>query len=434
MNINVVINRLFAISLLWLLLEGIFRKWLLPSLTVQLFAIKYVLFTLIYIIFFVHYPFIPKTKKPFQFFILLFTVYCGFQLFNNPFNAPALVTAFGYINYLFFIPLLLIVPYYFSSIEKIERFIKILAWVSLPIFILGAVQYFLPDDHVLNHFANDDQKINRVSTFTRSMSVFTFVKIYTVYLLITITIFYAYIFYLLKKGRNILFYVFLIIFGILNIFMTGSRLPVVLSLVYLIIISFYIFFKISNLRKTILISFITGNILLLLLYNYNSLFNSAITAFLNRVEFTESVAAKGVEGYGAKDRAIDRVDAFKYADEAGWLGFGIGTTYQGTGFFLTTKRPELKFEEEGERVVLELGIIGGVLIILIRLAIAAFSFFWLYKTKDSSFFLLLLPLVLILSPPILFINETTFNYFDNFSYWFSFGLILSLKKLYHKTS
>lgn len=429
-NLKNIYSKLFVVSLIWLLLEGVFRKWLLPSLTVQLFVVKYALFGLTYLTFFIYAPQLPKTKKPFQFIMTIFIIYCAFQFFNTYLNPPFLVTAFGYINFLFFIPLLLVVPTYFNSIEKIEKFIKYLAWLSIPIFILGAIQYFLPDDHFLNAFANDEQKIARVSTFTRSISVFTFVKIYNVYLLASITIFYTYIFYRLKHNKKSSLYIFLVIFGILNMFMTGSRLPTILLLINISFVSFFIFLKINRLRKTIFIYFILGNVLLFLLYNFNNSFNSAIGAFINRVEFIEEVADKGVEGYSAKERTINRLDAFNYADEAGWFGFGIGTTYQGTGFFLSTKRPEIKYEEEGERIVLELGILGGIIVLLLRIGLLLYAVKTLLSIKQINYALLIIPFVLLIAPPVIFFNETTFNYFDNFVYWLAIGLIFSLKNIY----
>lgn len=433
LNTNKTFEYLFIISLLWLLIEGIFRKWLLPSLTVQLFAVKYLFFVLLYAVYFIRKPHLAKATKSFQVFIILFIGWCGLQITNTFLDPPLLVTFFGYVNYLFFIPLFIIAQDYFTSIEKIEKFIKIVAKITIPIYIIGVIQYYLPEDHFLNSLANDQQKFAKVSTHIRSNSIFTFVKGYNSYLLFIIPIFFSYLFVLLQKGKKTFFIALMIAFGALNMLMTGSRLPTFLAGIFIIIIIGYIFFQIHQLRKSILIILVAGFLTSICVYSFSSTFKTALDGFVNRYEYAENVAETRIASYGAKNRLIDRLDIFKFSEEAGLMGFGIGTTYQGTGFYLTKKRFEIKFEEEGERLVLEIGVIGGALAILMRFFIFLYSFLLLFRVKKVSFSLLMLPFIMQLVPPLFFLNSITFSYYDNFIYWFSFGLILSLEKTYYKS-
>ncbi|MCB9173546.1 MAG: hypothetical protein H6589_02980 [Flavobacteriales bacterium] len=211
--------------------------------------------------------------------------------------------------------------------------------------------------------------------------------------------------------------------------MSGSRLPLALMFLFFLFITAFLFVKVPILRKNVIVSIIVGIILTTILYNVSDTFNTAISAFLKRAEIVEQVAEKGREGYGARDRTLNRINLFKYANEAGWLGFGIGTTYQGTGMVLSNYRTDLPFEEEGERIVLELGIIGGILLILLRWSIFLFALLTFLNTKIVSIALLKIALLLAILPPIFFLNNTTFNYFDGFSYWFSFALILALNHI-----
>jgi hypothetical protein len=419
-------NKLFALSLLWLLLEGIFRKWFFPGFSSQLFAVKYALFGLLYVWYYIQSPRVPKGKQLYQTFLFLFVLWCVFQAFNNPLNAPVLVTVFGYINYLFFVPLIAIVPAFFNNIEKYERFVNILAWISIPIYILGTIQYFLPVDHFLNSLVNEEQKFAKVATYTRSLSIFTFVKIYNVYLLFSLSVFFAYLFKRVISGKKILLWAGIIFLGILNMFMTGSRLPTGLMFLFFLLITIYIFFYIPGLRKSIVIIALVGFISSVLLYNFYGTFQIAVDSFMRRAEIVEE-KAELVEHWSTRQRIANRIDIFKQADKAGMLGLGIGTTYQGTGMYVTLKRPDISFEEEGERVVLEIGIVGGALLWLVRIFIFLSSLKILLNTRRIDKALLILPLVLYIMPPALFLNNTTFNYFDGFSYWFTFGLILSLK-------
>lgn len=431
-NLTKWFNFFFVSALLWLLLEGVFRKWLLPSLATPLFAIKYVLFGLTYLTYFISKPYLPKIRYLFQLILVLFLVYTAIHTIYNPLKVSLLVTIFGYINYFFFVPLIMVVPTYFNSFEKIEQFINWMVWLAIPMLILGIIQYYSPPDSFINTMVNEEQKLTAIGEFTRIVSVFTFVKIFNVYLLFLSTLLIGNIYYRLKNRKDVLIQLFVLFLAVLNMFMTASRLPLGLMLLFIGLISIYIFLNISTLRKTIVFSIFLGIVLFLSLYFISDTYKTAIDKFIFRTEMIETVAEKGVEGYSYTERINERITAFKYSKEAGWFGFGIGTTYQGTGMVLVNHREDVPFEEEGERIVLELGIIGGILILLLRWSIATIALFWLTKIKSINITIFILPLILLILPPILFLNNTTFNYLDSFTYWFAFGLIISLKKLYIK--
>lgn len=426
-----IIYILFIFSIIWIIVDGVFRKWVFPELSSEIFALKYIFFGFTYLLFLLKTNFhTPKINHFYQLAIAFLVIWCFTFLFHSAFPTSALVKIFGLICYLFFIPLLLIVPYYFNSIRRIENMITFLGIISIPIFFIGIMQYFLPTDDILNYLPSKDQKFNQVAEFTRSISIFSFVKVYNVYLLFTITTFTGYIFYLINKGKNSWFYIVLIVFGVLNQFMTGSRLPVAITATFTLLIIIFIFFQIKNLRKSILVTVIFGLGLSFFAYNFSTTMKTAVDAFFARAEFVEKVADKGVKNYSAKDRTIDRLTIFKFGDAAGLTGFGIGTTYAGTGGVLSNYRSDLAYEEEGERNVLEIGVIGGILLILLRLTILIHSVTILIKIKDINFALLTLPFVLYLIPPLFFLNNTTFDHFDGYSYWFSFGMVLAISKIY----
>lgn len=430
LNLGHTTKWLLYTSLVWIIIDGVFRKWVFPELSSEIFAIKYLLFGVTYLLFFLRTNFyIPKINHIYQLSIVLLVIWCFTFLFHSSFPTSALVKIFGLICYLFFIPLLLIVPHYFNSIKRIENIIKFLGIISIPIFIIGIMQYFLPTDDILNYLPSKEQKFNQVAQFTRSISIFSFVKVYNVYLLFVLTVFTSYIFYLINKGKSSWFYIVLLIFGVLNQFMTGSRLPVVITAIFTLLIIIFIFLQIKNLRKSILVTIIFGIGLSFIVYSFSTTMKTAVDAFFARAEFVEKIADKGVKNYSAKDRTIDRLTIFKFGEAAGLTGFGIGTTYAGTGGVLSNYRSDLNYEEEGERNVLEIGVIGGVLLILLRLTILLYSFATLIKIRDINLALLTLPFVLYLIPPLFFLNNTTFDHFDGFSYWFSFGLIIAISKI-----
>lgn len=413
-----------------MILEGPFRKWFLPNLSSPIFAIKYILFGLTYTWYFINNPRISKINYSYQLIITILIIYSSLHLIYNPFNTSTLVVAMGFINYFFFIPLIIMTPAFFNSIERLIKFLKWLMIISIPIFILGIIQYFLPPDDILNKLVNEDQLFNKVGVYTRSMSVFTFVKTYNVYLLFTLTLLFSYLFYRIKNNLSIWLLTTVLLLGILNMFMTSSRLPIGLLSINFLLIIFFSFLFIPKLRKSLTIFLVFASILFLSIYNLSSTYKIAVDAFFTRATIIETVAErKNLENYKATDRLTDRITAFKYSNESGLFGFGIGTTYQGTGMVLSNYRTDLPFEEEGERIVLELGIIGGILLILLRWSIFLFALLSFLNTKKVSITLLKIALLLVILPPIFFLNNPTFNYFDGFSYWFSFALILALNHI-----
>ncbi|MBL4593615.1 MAG: hypothetical protein JKX68_07360 [Flavobacteriales bacterium] len=343
-----------------------------------------------------------------------------------------IVGVIGLTVHLIFLPITLINQFLFKDLKAIEILSKILTYISFPICILGMIQFYLPTDDVLNGFVNDEQLISRVDGFTRISSIFSFVKIFNAYLLFTITFLTGVILNKLVKSKSILLEAIVIMLLIISMFMTGSRLPIGLMLFNIFAIGIYAFLNFSNLRKTVLVIAVLGLTSLLGLYFTTDLFNDPVDATLARIEKAESRHRGESTGYtDVKLRLEDRLDIFKFSEQAGWFGYGIGMAYQGSQGFINKPIP-FYFEEEGERVVLELGILGGILMILMRLSLFIFALQILRWCKSIEIKLLILPLVLYMLPSIIAIQNITFSYMENFIYYFTFGLVIALYKIHQK--
>ena len=430
LNLGSNFRKLFIISLIWLLLEGIFRKWFFYSFAGPIFYIKYILFGLTYFLYFLNYFSLPPVRKIYQYFILIFVLICFFGLLNNKLNNPIIVGLIGVTVHLLFIPVIHLNQFLFINLKSINVFSKILAYISIPICILGMIQFYLPVDHILNGFTNDDQLISRVGGFTRISSIFSFVKIYNAYLLFSVTFLGVVLLNKLLNSERILIYVLSIVLLIINMFMTGSRLPLMLMGFNFIIIGIYAFISFNTLRKTVFVTFLFGFISIIFLYMTTSLVKDPIDATIWRFEKAESRHRTESTGYtDIQLRMEDRLDIFKFSNEASWFGYGIGMTYQGAKSLIKNPIP-FYFEEEGERLVLELGVIGGTIVLLMRLMFFIFAFGFLKNCKSVEIKLFLLALTLLITPPLLTMQMTTFSYLENFFYYFSFGLIIALYKIY----
>jgi len=430
LNLNITYKYLFIISILWLLLDGILRKWFLFQFAGPLFYVKYILFGLSYASFILSKNSIPKVRYIYQYFIILFILICFLGVLNNKLENPSIVGIVGLIVHIYFMPIIHLNQFIFKNLNAIDTLSKVIAYLSIPICILGMVQFYLPTDHIINGFTNEAQLITRVGDFTRISSVFSFVKIYNAYLLFCITFLTVVILNkLLQNKKSILLNIILILL-IINMFMTGSRLPLVLMFMNLFIIGIYVLISFPSLRKTVSVVTILAVMFITTLYLTTSLVADPIDATIGRFEQAESRHKTESTGYtDVQLRMTDRLDIFKFSESAGFFGYGIGTTYQGNAAVIKDPIP-FYFEEEGERIVLEIGIIGGIILILMRLSILFFAFKILKWCKSVEIKLLLLGLIVYIIPPVLTIKMTTYSYLENFFYYFAIGLIIALYKIH----
>ena len=258
LNSHKAFNWFYILSLIWIITDGIPRKWFLYELAGVLFFVKYILFSTTYLLLFIASFNIPRPKYSYQFFLSLFILVCFLGLFTNKLNNPLTVSLIGLVIHLAFLPLIHINQFFFNSIDKILKLAKIIALISIPIGILGAIQYYLPVDHPLNGLANDEQLISRADGFTRISSIFSFLKIYNAYLLFCTTFLLGVILIKILRNESVLLYTISIIVLIANMFMTASRLPIILMGINIALFVTYVFFNFSNLRKTITVFFLSG--------------------------------------------------------------------------------------------------------------------------------------------------------------------------------
>lgn len=363
----------------------------------------------------------------YQIMILFYITWSIISLFNTRLHPSFFVGIMGIVMHLFFIPLTQLPSITFNTLKKINNLIKYLSYLSIPICILGIVQYYLPEDDILNRFVNENQKITKVGNFIRITSIFTFVKIYSAYLVFATTLLTAFIFNQLTKRKHLIIHVVSYFLLLINIVMTASRLPIGIIIFNVIFINTYLFLNYSFLKKSVIVVSISIGLAIITSYNIFDVVNKPIDSFILRTERVESRS----ETSSSEARISDRLNIFKFSDVAGLWGYGIGTTYQGAENYLTEKIP-VYFEEEGERIVLELGTLGGIIVLLLRLSIFTYSYKLFKGTKNHQLKLINLSLLLLIFPSTIMLNDVFFNYIENFVYWFSFGLIIAISNIDYK--
>lgn len=411
-----------------MLAEGAIRKWILPELGQVLFAMKYILMLLSASFYFLSVRSVPNVKHVYQVLITILVMWCFYSAFISRIDVGITVTLVGLLIYLCFIPLIVLTVDFVRTKGQFLDYINKMLLISIPIYILGFVQYYLPPDHFLNTFVNEEQLITRVAEFTRVISVFTFVKVYNVYLLFSLSLFAAMIFVKIRRGKPIWLDAGVLLLGAVNMIMTASRLPIFMLGFILVSVLGYVFYRYVSLRKTVAVIGFSAIIVGVVAYNTLERVRQPVDALIFRIETVEQVEERGIKESGMWSRAQDRLDIFKFSDLAGYDGYGIGTTYQGTGQVLKRYISEY-FEEEGERVVLELGYVGGAIIWLLRISLLVFCATRTVLKTDEELKIFMFVLTLYQLPSALFLGNTTFNYLDGFTYWLSIGLIIAMDRM-----
>ena len=132
----------------YMILEGVLRKWFFPIFSNEIYFIKDILLIIIYALALKqNLIFNTKYSKIFVFIILLISLY-GF--FGYEFNKNGIVSYFlGLRSYWLYLPLTLIVINVFDKNDLI-KFFKLNLYFVLPYFVLIILQAKLPESSILN--------------------------------------------------------------------------------------------------------------------------------------------------------------------------------------------------------------------------------------------------------------------------------------------
>lgn len=418
----------FYFFFLWLLLEGIFRKWILPSnLSTPAFFVKHLILVGPYFYLFTRGLRITKRDYPFLGLLLCYLAWGLFEAFNFRATSDFRVQVLGLITHFWFLPLIFLVPMVFNTEEKILKFFKVIAYASLAIFILGVIQYFSPLSSIINQYAPSevagDKVVATVGQYARITGVFSYIAPYNTYMgFALLVILYLVLIGRLTKSETPVFYAALLL-GVVNLIMTGSRAPIAVFIIQAVLFLFVIFHfkgKVKKIKKKVLVRFALVIPLLLFILLYTDKGNAALTALLDRATSAGDTTSRIVRVY---------TTPFHFVRPAGLIGYGIGTAYQGSKALVDDWGDMPRdFEEEWGRVLLELGLVGFVIAMLIR-AYAIFYSWKIFKNTKSHGLKLLALLVFLHQLPILIGRNIVFSYIDNIIYWFLIGLLVAVNRI-----
>ncbi len=211
---------------LWILIEGMLRKWVVPALATPIFFFKYVIIGYLLAYFVLHRVKVLKNHFPYIGILFFYIIYCFLELFNMDVTDKLSVGAVGIAVHLGFIPLAFFIPQVITRPQQYSKLIRTVAWISLPIFVLGIIQYFSPQGSFINRYVADDMKIAMVGSHVRIATVFSYLAGHGVYLIFVMPFLFIYITTKFDPDKSKLLVIVTFMLGLLNLLMTGSRGPV----------------------------------------------------------------------------------------------------------------------------------------------------------------------------------------------------------------
>lgn len=355
------ITNFLRFFLLFSVLSGAIRKWLLPNNSVGNVIL---LIQLIIPFYFGVFTFNKKIVSPFKKYKLLI-IYLGllFLLAINPMNLTLFHGLFGIILYLGFWFMILFYTanrQYFET-NKLTTLAIILGSIEV---VLGFVQYNMPESHFINKYADPSQvqSIATVGQRVRIAGTFSFLGGMSSFL-----IFYAFLLWvMLRKGYNKQLIIVLLIAGFAISFMTGSRGTVFSFIIILSVMIISEFRNSGALRKLLLQAFLFSVFVASISYFLGDRFGIGKQIEIAWENFDNRVQSNRMNGEENRRVLEPILGVINFHGEYPVVGVGLGASYQGATALFGSSRYVQEFgyyEGEWERIILE----GGFVLFIFRI-------------------------------------------------------------------
>jgi hypothetical protein len=387
---------LLLLYFILLIYDGALRKWLFPTYEKYIFFIKDFVFLSmlalsLYLLRTRKTLALPKWLKA----VMLIYAFCVVANAINP-NLPSLlIGGLGIKLHLMHMLLVLMLGILY---EKIEGFIKdvtkILPILIIPVCLIGFAQVYAPQDSILNQAVRGGlNSVPNMRDLTRASGTFSYVTGFGAFLIAAFSI--ALASNIPTKFKiNISLIVLIIVISSLPT--NGSR-AVLMSAAGIGVLTIVgvIWKKLLEPKVAVkILSYLGVAITLVIIANPDP-WQALLHRFLTSYHLPGETARfhSGI------------TNAFSFFSTAGLYGFGTGSASQLAPFLVSNVHPyswlpptvaQIGFEEESGRVVLELGVIGWISSMLMRITFLYYSVHLILKAQLSTSIL-----VGIVSTPIL---------------------------------
>lgn len=354
---------LFAVLIV---LQGALRKWWLPGLSTPLYVAKDVALMGALVLYGVRHGFhfarplrgtlLPVLWGGFAFIVLL-------QVFNP--NFPSLAgSAMGARAYMMYTPLLILMPMLLEQVERPERWmVGIGLGVIVPVLLLGIYQYNQPIDAWINQYVLEDQQLASVAGRPRITGTFSYIGGMGAFLSFSVMLSGAILLAGLRYSHRLYTYLGAGLLGLSLVVapMSGSRGVVLGVLVPLPLVLYAVFKSRRGLSVAATITVLT--LIGVLLISESPWASQGWDALQQRMETASD-----------RDTRIQSIlmDPIYKLGIGGVLGYGAGATHQAAGALAPGGRVNVGVHYEGElgRVIIELGVVGALLFLLLKVWLA----------------------------------------------------------------
>ena len=409
-----------------LVLEGALRKWVLPQASDMMYFLKDIILLGAYIKYFVF----TKSDSRYSiksgiinYLVFLVAGWCLFQSFNSSLGSP-LVGLFGLRSYIFYIPLMWMVPTLFESEEELYKYLRSYLLLAIPVCLLGIAQFYSPASSPINTYAPG--VIKSVATFgnentVRVTGTFSFISGFSLYLIVCFGLLIPIILNKPSWRWRWIFIIELLLVSV-NLLMTGSRTSVISAVLFLLGYLAVQGLKLPSRTLNLLSKFFVPAIIVVIAALI--WFRPAVEAYWYRSSKTHDVS------YRVTSSLIEPFEFMKYKELD---GYGTGATHQGSAMLRRAldlppgEKISVYHEAEMGRIALELGPFGFLFWYGLRvsLAIALLHTFWKLKRP----FLRQLGLAAFLIQAIQISGLLVFHHTFLVHYWFLSGFIFLLPRL-----
>ena len=446
------LKKIIIFFYIYMIIEGMLRKWFLPFLNKEIYFLKD--FFLIFIYLYAYkYNFLLKRKIS-KFLLFLIITSLIFGSIGYSFNKLDILSfILGSRSYWLFAPLFLIIIHV-CSFEDAKKFVRINLYFIFPYYILVILQSYFPVDTFINSGYN-----SIVQTPDRPSAYFTYITQNTYYFLFLLSCFYSHsltqkfinkkkfifliilnfllmgVMILLKSRACYVFGVAIIIYSLYITLVTREELNLKIKKLLIILIITPVSFGINSSlfedqykksvkrintdtwQKTALI---TNSPSIQLDFPNINLFN------LNMLEI-KSIRIN-LRDFCSRNSSVCRViNEFYYItsiNNTSKFGEGIGAGNSVVTYLKKDKRFVLG-EAENHRILGELGYLYGNMFILLKYLIVIYLnliFLFTGRVRNKLFYF---PLLVFVSVSFLIGPITYTTSFISFICWFSLGLLIS---------
>lgn len=366
-------RKLIYLYLIYVVIEGALRKWVLPEYSNALFVLKDLILAAAVIMLVMSEDFKnkhflnPNETIIWQAWVFLFCALAAVSGFS-------ITTAAGLRYYLAALPLAIVLPHLLTDWNDIRRVVRISLYVSIAICMVGVVQYASPTDSDINRYAWGGSSTGDVASFgvasedrtlgieidrPRITGTFSYISTYAVYLQFMFLVAWAAVVTSRSNQERTLALISLLLL-FMNISMTGSRgallISVILSIPFMVLLarqSSNFIFQIGI--AAAVVSTAVGG-----LYAFSDPFNLVLLREEGSGDSEERIL-------GALLQPINTLEAARF------FGTGIGSTFAGLEELGSAPSVDTGFEEAMDRIGIESGVVGYLFVFTVKL-------FYLIKT------------------------------------------------------